>query len=144
MNEKAISHDTAKRLLLTLSREYEALRKGNADNVLRLLSDNPRWHLPLELPRVQTSPGLCEGRESITALLKYVMKGFSAPPKWTFIRVIADENSAAVQFTGHCLTYQGKPYDNRYCMVQTFKDGLIDEVHEYLNVKIIEQAYAED
>jgi uncharacterized protein len=46
-------------------------------------------------------------------------------------RIIADEDTVAVEWEGDAMLKSGKPYCNQYCMVFTMRGGLISQLNEY-------------
>ncbi|WP_298162503.1 nuclear transport factor 2 family protein [Brevundimonas sp.] len=72
-------------------------------------------------------------------LLRPLMKRFksyrNAPE-----RIIVDGDWAAVQCRGDAETVDGKRYDNTYCWVYRFRDGLIVELTEYMDTQLVIEA----
>lgn len=53
--------------------------------------------------------------------------------------VIAERDKVAVEFEGNATTFDGKAYNNQYCMVFTLADGKIKQVNEYFCTKLAEE-----
>jgi ketosteroid isomerase-like protein len=49
----------------------------------------------------------------------------------TIKRIVADDETVAVEWEGDAVLKSGKPYRNQYCMVFTMEGGLIKQVNEY-------------
>jgi ketosteroid isomerase-like protein/carbon monoxide dehydrogenase subunit G len=52
--------------------------------------------------------------------------------------VIGEGDRVAVEFEGNATTFDGKAYNNQYCMVFTLADGKIKQVNEYFCTKLAE------
>ncbi|TRM63087.1 hypothetical protein BD626DRAFT_32873 [Schizophyllum amplum] len=54
-------------------------------------------------------------------------------------------NVAIAETAGVATQKNGKPYNNKYCWVLFFSpEGIITEIHEYLNTALLERVYAEN
>src|SRR4051794_11924438 len=51
--------------------------------------------------------------------------------------IIADGDHVVVEHSGHNTTPDGRQYNNNYCWVFTFRDGLIREVREYMDTQLV-------
>jgi ketosteroid isomerase-like protein len=48
-----------------------------------------------------------------------------------FHSITAEADRVVVEWEGRGVTYEGKPYNNQYCMVFTMRNGKILQVNEY-------------
>ncbi len=59
-------------------------------------------------------------------------------------RVHADGNFVVVEHTGRNELPDGRRYDNNYCWVLRFQDGLIQEVREYMDTQLVTETFGAD
>jgi ketosteroid isomerase-like protein len=65
------------------------------------------------------------------------IKNVALPPlEMEVIGVAAGEDRVAVEVQGRCLLPGGVRYDNNYCFVMVFRDGLVCQVREYCDTKL--------
>src|SRR4051794_26433748 len=57
--------------------------------------------------------------------------------------IIASGDHVVVEHTGRNETPDGRPYDNNYCWVLTFRGDLIREVREYMDTQLVTETFAE-
>lgn len=58
--------------------------------------------------------------------------------------ILADGDHVVVEHTGRNATPDGRPYENNYCWVLTFRDDLISEVREYMDTELVTETFAGD
>jgi ketosteroid isomerase-like protein len=59
------------------------------------------------------------------------------------LHVLADGDHVVVEHTGRSATPAGRPYENNYCWVLTFRDDLIHEVREYMDTQLVTETFAD-
>ena len=67
------------------------------------------------------------------------------PSSSTEVRHIhADGDSVVVEHSGRNELPDGRRYDNNYCWVLRFQDGLIQEVREYMDTRLVTETFGTD
>jgi uncharacterized protein len=59
-------------------------------------------------------------------------------------RIHADGDSVVVEHTGRNRLTDGRRYDNNYCWVFRFQNGLIQEVREYMDTQLVTETFGAD
>jgi uncharacterized protein len=59
-------------------------------------------------------------------------------------RIHADGDSVVVEHSGRNEMSNGRRYDNNYCWVLRFQDGLIQEVREYMDTQLVIETFGAD
>ena len=59
-------------------------------------------------------------------------------------RIHADGDSVVVEHTGRNQLPDGRRYDNNYCWVFRFQNGLIQEVREYMDTQLVTETFGAD
>ncbi len=58
--------------------------------------------------------------------------------------IVADGDDVVVEHTGRNATPDGRQYNNNYCWVINFRNGLIREVREYMDTQLVTETFADD
>ena len=58
--------------------------------------------------------------------------------------IIAGGDHVVVEHAGRSETPDGRQYNNNYCWVFAFRDGLIREVREYMDTQLVTETFAKD
>jgi uncharacterized protein len=56
----------------------------------------------------------------------------------------ADGDSVVVEHSGRNVLADGRRYDNNYCWIFRFQDGLIQEVREYMDTQLVSETFGLD
>ena len=59
-------------------------------------------------------------------------------------RIHADGDCVVVEHSGRNEMSDGRRYDNNYCWVLRFQDGLIQEVREYMDTQLVTETFGAD
>jgi uncharacterized protein len=59
-------------------------------------------------------------------------------------RIHADGDCVVVEHSGRNEMPDGRRYDNNYCWVLRFQDGLIQEVREYMDTQLVTETFGAD
>jgi ketosteroid isomerase-like protein len=62
----------------------------------------------------------------------------------TVRRIHADGDSVVVEHSGRNKMPDGRRYDNNYCWVFRFQNGLIQEVREYMDTQLVTETFGAD
>lgn len=58
--------------------------------------------------------------------------------------ILADGDHVVVEHSGRNATPDGRQYNNNYCWVLRLRDGLIQELREYMDTQLVTETFAED
>ncbi|OQS13452.1 hypothetical protein B0T36_19860 [Nocardia donostiensis] len=59
-------------------------------------------------------------------------------------KILADGDHVVVEHTGSNATPDGRQYNNNYCWIFAFKDGLITEIREYMDTQLVSETFEHD
>ncbi|ONM46317.1 hypothetical protein B0T44_18905 [Nocardia donostiensis] len=59
-------------------------------------------------------------------------------------KILADGDHVVVEHTGSNATPDGRQYNNNYCWIFAFKDGLITEIREYMDTQLVTETFEHD
>jgi uncharacterized protein len=58
--------------------------------------------------------------------------------------ILSDGDHVVVEHTGRNETPDGRQYDNNYCWVLEFDNGLIREIREYMDTQLVTETFGAD
>lgn len=113
---------------------YQTLAQREGDTPLpmaKYFSENAEWRLPRSSPM----HGKLKGLEAIAGLFGGAVDDYYQPGsmQYDYHAVIADADFVVMQFTLKAVTANGQDYENDYCLLYRFDDGLISEVREFFD-----------
>ena len=123
-----------------IERYYNALTRGDREEIKSCLSDDVVWQLPATAGEVGTggsdANGVVQGRDAVAEELggRTIKETFdiSQPFNLEIRSMIVDNGSAAVQQRLTATTRsKGQRYDNQYCWVYSCAEGQITRMEEY-------------
>ena len=114
---------TNKQPLIKISEEFA---KGNLEFTSEYLADNIKWNILGNLPTV--------GKDQVVEVSK--MLQLQSFPVITIKNIVAEGNYVVVESTGEAITKKGKPYNQTYCDVFKFNEGMIQEITTYLDTAL--------
>ena len=104
-----------------------AFENGDMDFYESCIADDIRWNiLGVENP-------ITDKQEYLEVLKMQSLESF---PEITIVNIIAEGDYVVVESTGKATTKKGKPYNQTYCDIYRFKDGMIQEVTTYLDTAL--------
>ena len=110
--------------------------RGNGQPFLDALADDAEW-------TVIGSTGWSKtyrGKEQILRDLIAPLRRALAPPRRSHaLHMIAEGDMVAVQGQGENVTRDGRKYENAYCWVFAFRDGLVRAVTEYADTELMRE-----
>ena len=122
-------------------RYLEALRTGDRDTAKACVAVDAVWDAPPSLGSARI-----EGREAIFDKYFAVDEGLfetgTASYDLAVESCIAEGERAAVELLHRARTIDGRPFETRYCMVFTVRDGEIATAHEHLDSLYFAQTFA--
>jgi ketosteroid isomerase-like protein len=130
--------DTAGQALVAA---VEALGVGNRTPLFDLLADDVRW----SWMGVRTWSRTFTGKaEVVDELFGGVDQTLADQQGVELLAVTADNTRVVVEFNGFNTTAEGHSYDNRYCWVATFENGLVTELREYMDTQLVTETFGSD
>ena len=101
-----------------------------ADEFLACLSPDVTWRIPGDWPGIS-------GVKDRAGVERFVHRGMPAGfPEGLEIELHAVHCAggvAVVEFTGRARTSRGRSYENEYCFVLEFRDGMVLRIREYMD-----------
>ncbi|HEV7765290.1 MAG TPA: nuclear transport factor 2 family protein [Thermoanaerobaculia bacterium] len=113
---------------------FDELSNGNSRALLDLMADDVTWRVMGTTPWSRTYVGKTS---VIYDLLRPLGAQLVDRYRASAERVLSDGEFVIVQAIGNATTKLGVPYNNEYCFVYRFEDGLIREVTEYLDTALL-------
>jgi hypothetical protein len=81
-----------------------------------------------------------EGKRTvIDELMRPLFSQFADQYRARATRIVAEDDVVVVEARGEVMTKGGRPYNQTYCYVFGFEDGLVREVTEYLDTDLVNQ-----
>ena len=121
-----------------ISNMFAELSKGNGDAFLNALADDVSFTIIGSTKYSGTFKGKQELINKLLAPLNAQIEGgMTITPD----NLIADGDFVAMQARGKALSKNGRRYDNTYCHVFRFANGLVQQVTEYLDTELITSAF---
>jgi uncharacterized protein len=122
-------------------RYLEALAAGDREAARSTIASEAVWDPPPSL-----GSGRIEGREAIFDTYFAVDEGLfetgTASYDLTVEACIAEGDRAAVELLHRARTVDGRPFETRYCVVFTVRDGEIVAAHEHLDTLYFAKVFA--
>lgn len=120
----------------TIQRIYAAMETGDRSVFGHSVSPNYSWRLAGH----SSWSRLFEGQEAIRRdLLKPLFARFANTYTAKLTRVIGEGDIVVAAIRGDITTIDGERYNNEYCFIFRFEDGLIVEMIEYCDLDLIER-----
>jgi uncharacterized protein len=116
---------------------FAELADGNGQPFMDALADDARWTIIGSSPWSRTYEGK---RAIIDELMRPLFRQFANQYTAHAIRVIAEDDTVAVEARGQVTTKSGKPYNQTYCSVFQLADGQVRELTEYVDTDLVNQA----
>jgi uncharacterized protein len=120
----------------TVQRIYAAMETGDRSVFGAAVSPDYIWRLAGH----SSWSRKFEGQTAVRAeLLKPLFARFASQYRATLTSVIGDGNIVVAEVQGDVTTIGGERYNNEYCFVFHFENGLIVEIIEYCDLDLIER-----
>jgi ketosteroid isomerase-like protein len=116
----------------------EALQRGDIDALRASFTPKATWTIRGDIPVAGTWTGPDEILDGFLATVTATLDP-ETPVTQDLHRIIADGDSAAVEWTSHARARNGTPYDNDYAVVFHVTGGLIDAVTEYCDTSYMKR-----
>jgi ketosteroid isomerase-like protein len=124
-----------------IERYVHALQTGDLPTIRASFADNATWTLDGELPL----SGTWTGRDTIVDDFYGIAWSLYQPGSVQIqvTSLFADGENVLLEWTSRARTAAGEPYENRCIGVFVVRDGLIEEVREYMDTHYAYRALAE-
>jgi uncharacterized protein len=120
----------------TIRRIYAAMATGDRSVFAESVSPNYSWRLAGH----SSWSRLFEGQDNVRRdLLKPLFARFATAYSAKATRIVGDGDIVVAEVKGNVTTIEGDAYDNEYCFVFRFDEGLIIEIIEYCDLDLIER-----
>ena len=117
-----------------LCKVFDGLSRGSTESFLRHVSDDVDWTVMGTHPLA----GRYRTKESFRAAtfdrLEPLMR---AGMRLIVEHVLVDGDWAVVELRSEATTKSGKPFENCYCWVMRFENGLVTQVRAYLDSALV-------
>jgi uncharacterized protein len=113
-----------------IERAFAAYADGNATPFLNCLADDIAWTITGSTPFSRTYAGKKAVEDQLRAPFT---SRLATPLRLVAQRILSDGDHVIVECRGHAQTRTGGTYDNSYCMIFRFANGLIRELTEYMD-----------
>lgn len=120
----------------TITRIYAAMEAGDRTVFGESVSPAYSWRLAGH----SSWSRLFEGQENVRRdLLKPLFARFATPYTAKLIQAVGEGDIVVAEVHGDVTTLEGERYNNEYCFVFRFENGLIVEIVEYCDLDLIER-----
>lgn len=122
-----------------LQAAFAALAGGDGRKLLDCMAEDFTWTV------LGTTPwsGRYAGKRAVRRdLFAPLLAQFAGPYTNQALRFVAEGDVVVVECRGRAETRAGQRYDNDYCYVCRFADGLMVELTEYLDTALVERVLA--
>jgi uncharacterized protein len=118
---------------------YSEVSKGNPRPLHAHMAPDITWTIIGSTPLSGTFQGTGEVTAKLFAGLRAALDG---PVRFSFDRLIAEDDLVVLEAHGHATTADGRPYDNRYCIVVRVVDGMLREITDYVDTELVTGLFA--
>lgn len=131
---------------VTITKDYvtelfESLEKGDADEFFNNVSPEVDWTVMGTHPLAGRYTSRDEFRQATFERLTPCLED---PIRLSLVNVLVDGDDAAVELRAISKARSGWQFDNRYCWVVSFKDGVIVQVRAYLDSAMVAKLISEN
>jgi uncharacterized protein len=119
----------------------EAMSQGRIAPLIAAMAEDVTW----EWMGVSQWSRTFEGKKSVVdKLFGGATETLDPSSRIEVRRIHADGDSVVVEHTGRNQLPDGRRYDNNYCWVFRFHNGLIQEVREYMDTQLVTETFGAD
>jgi uncharacterized protein len=113
---------------------YTEISNGNPKPLYDHLPPDITWTIIGSTQLSGTFRGIDEVTGKLFAGLRAALTG---PVRFTFDRFIAEDDHVVFEARGKASTPDGRPYENRYCIVVHIVDGWLREITDYVDTELV-------
>lgn len=119
---------------------FDELALGNGKPFVAALSDDVVWTMHGDT----AWSGTYAGKDAVLGkLFAPLFAQFDTRYKNRALRITAESDIVVVECRGEVRTKSGKAYNNSYCYVCRMRDGMICELTEYMDTKLVSEVLAD-
>ena|SRR4051794_5474766 len=113
---------------------YSEVSAGNPAPLVEHLAEDVEWTIIGSTPL----SGVYRGRDDVVArLFGGLRAALAAPVQFSFERFVSAGDSVVMEARGHATTHDGRPYENRYCIIFDVVDGKLQRIIDYVDTELI-------
>ena len=125
----------------TVRRIFSHLESGSGDEFFAHVADDVDWTVEGTHPLAGRYASKAEFHAHTFARLNKILPGGT---QLHVENVLIDDDWAVAELRSHAVARNGMRFDNRYCWVMRFKDGMIVEVRAYLDSALVQKLIDEN
>jgi len=130
-----MSIETNKQIVIDF---FEAGNRGDVSRCMDLLADDVHW----SNHGTTRFSGPFIGKQALGEELMGPLFASLKNGLYTGIdRLIGEGDTVVMQGSGQAETHDGRPYNNKYCMVVEIQDGKIARVVEYADTALVNEVF---
>lgn len=111
---------------------FDALQRGDAQAIADTYAQEGRV-----VTMGNTLISGSRGKDEIRQFAGGVLDAFPAGLNFTVVSMTAEEDRVAVEATSEGLHVSGRPYQNHYHFLLTWKDGQLMQLKEYMDTELV-------
>jgi uncharacterized protein len=111
---------------------YSEISRGNPRPLHEHMAAGITWTIIGSTGLSGTFRGTAEVTSKLFGGLRAALDG---PVRFTFDRLIAEDDLVVLEAHGQATTTDGRPYENRYCIVFRIADGKLQEITDYVDTE---------
>ena len=113
---------------------YSEVSKGNPKPLYEHMADDISWTIIGSTELSGTFNGVEGVSEKLFAGLRARLDG---PVRFSFDRLVAEDDVVVMEAHGNATAKNGRPYENRYCIVIRLADGKLCEITDYVDTELV-------
>lgn len=113
---------------------YSEVSKGNPKPLHDHMAPDISWTIIGSTKLSGTFNGVEEVNAKLFAGLRTRLEG---PVQFSFDRLVAEDDIVVMEAHGNATAKNGRPYENRYCIVIRLADGKLCEITDYVDTELI-------
>ena len=118
-----------KQLTLTF---FDAMQRGDAQAIAETYADEGRV-----VTMGHTLISGSRGKEEIRQFAGGVLEAFPKGLSFTILNMTAEDDRVAVEATSGGIHVSGRPYENHYHFLLTWREGQLLEMKEYMDTELV-------
>jgi uncharacterized protein len=116
---------------------YAEVSKGNPGPLREHMAPDITWTI---IGSTKLSGTFHGADEVTTKLFGGLRAALDGPIQFFFDRFIAEDDFVVMEAHGKAKTTDGRPYENRYCIIFRIVDGRLREVTDYVDTELVTSA----
>jgi ketosteroid isomerase-like protein len=113
---------------------YTEVTNGKPAPLIGHLAEDIEWTIIGSTPL----SGVYRGRDAVVSTLFGGLRArLTGPVQFRFDRFISDDERVVMEAHGHAMTHEGRPYDNRYCVIFDIDEGKLHRIIDYVDTELV-------